>query len=142
MPNYLYNDVSLPKLPEYNTSIYLHACINESSLISGVYILYLCSAPFYFSETEGNVRTVAGSSLSTSKYNSTTNKWEPLENRDSIAGNMGINPFWCNVDILKEDGTVYLAATEPTTTWSDLKSWLIGFILGLAGKPLPFSTKN
>lgn len=55
-------------------------------------------------------------------------------------------PFhWTSHDILNEDGSVYLAASEPIpvnpVTPSKpfcLRSWLTGFALGLAGKAIPF----
>lgn len=52
--------------------------------------------------------------------------------------------FWANFDIYNEDGSLYLAASEPVPIEEekgfDLKSWLTGFALGLSGKPLPLST--
>lgn len=137
-----YNGVSLPASPGYATAVYPYACIVESALLAGVYTLYICSEPFYYSAAEGNVRTVAGASLSTSKLTSGASAWGEIENMDSIAGTTGFTPFWCNVDILDEDGAVYLAGSEPVKEAREIQQYfrlinrLIGFVIGLAGDPL------
>lgn len=54
--------------------------------------------------------------------------------------------MWTSHDILNTDGSTYLAAYTPIPVdaavkeWSFcLKSWLTGFALGMAGKPLPLA---
>lgn len=133
MAKYSYNGVELAKLPDYDTDVYPYACVNESALVAGVYMLYLCSEPFYYSAAEGNVRTVAGSSLSVSQFDNDTWSWGEISNADRVAGTTGFTPLWCNVDILDEDGNVYLAASEPVAVkWQGLKSWLARYVVRLA----------
>lgn len=133
MAKYSYNGVELAKLPDYDTDVYPYACVNESALVAGVYMLYLCSEPFYYSAAEGNVRTVAGASLSTSKLTSGSGAWGEISNADRVAGTTGFTPLWCNVDILDEEGNVYLAASEPVPgKWQGLKSWLARYVVRLA----------
>lgn len=129
-----YNGVKLQALPELP---YEYSCINESALVPGVYTLYICSEPFYYSATEGNVRTAAGASLSTSQYDNDAGAWGEIENMDRIAGSTGLKPFWCNVDILNEDGSVYLAASRPVKIF-DLRSFKTGLSFGLCGNALPW----
>lgn len=51
--------------------------------------------------------------------------------------------IYTNHDILDGDGNVYLAADTVTPVkLFDLKSWLTGFALGLAGKPLPLAVRK
>ena len=61
---------------------------------------------------------------------------------DADTGNIsnGYRLKWANFDVLDIEGNVYLAASEPVPIqWAGLQSWLIGYALGLAGKPLPIN---
>jgi hypothetical protein len=52
----------------------------------------------------------------------------------------GTGPHWSNTTLYDVSGNVVIEGTEPVNWWFDLKSWLTGFALGLAGKPLSMGT--
>lgn len=63
----------------------------------------------------------------------------------------GLTPIWTNFDIIAENGSVFLAASEPVLVEEpeepeppafDLRSFLTGLALGLSGKPLPLANKE
>ena len=141
-----YNFVSLPAARGYDEAVYPHACIAESALLPGVFTMYICSQPFYFSTEEQNVRTIAGAKLRASKL--TNGAWGDWQDMDSIAGTTGFLPFWCNADILFENGAVYLEGSKPRTEAVDLcrhfgcLNRLAGLAIGLAMKPVPTSPKK
>lgn len=138
-----YSGVSLPAIPYYDESVYPYACIAESALLPGVFNLYVCSQPFYYSTEKGNVRTVSGARLCSSQYDAGEETWDRLRNVDSIAGTVGFTPLWCNADILDEEGGVYMAGSAPVWEPREIRrhfgciNWIIGFVLGMAGKPVP-----
>lgn len=87
-------------------------------------------------------------------------EWAESSRGESYVGsiNEGYDALWANHDVFvctysslldkyTVTDTIHMAASEPvpvsTPTFTlDLKSWLIGFALGLCGKPLPFAKKT
>lgn len=69
----------------------------------------------------------------------TSTEWLQVQKHYSnIHASTGNGIIWSNHKILNEDGSTYVEASNPMQKF-DLKSWLTGFALGLAGKPLPFA---
>ena len=138
-----YSGVSLPAIPYYDESVYPYACIAESALLPGVHNLYICSEPFYYSADNGRVHVVSGARLCASQHDTGEDAWDPIRNMNSIAGTVSISPLWCNADILDEGGGVYMAGSAPVREPVEIRrylgciNWLIGFVLALAGKPIP-----
>lgn len=149
MSTYLYNGVQLPQLPSWNKTLYPYALIQKISYEDGGYISHLrySNQPFYceasvVTNTDGAehfMRTVTNTNTSWSK------EITPDEYVDGVKLSLPLETVvWCNVDILDDTGTLYLAASEPKY-WNvvfDLKSWIIGYNLGVSGKVLPFVEKN
>lgn len=141
-----YNFVSLPAARKYSEEAFPYACIAESALLSGVFTMYICSEPFYFSAEEQNVRTIAGAKLRASKL--TNGSWSDWDDITDLAGTTGFLPFWCNVAILFENGAVYLEGSKPRTEAVDIRrhfgclNRLVGFAIGLAMRPVPKAGKH
>lgn len=120
---YLYNGVQLPPLPEWDKSIYPYAYITKNLGISIPHYLVLKEKPLrhYFEESLGGASyEVVGSEpcktinimlLDSGEWEDEAD-WEYDENDDSdIFGDTCW--LWASHDILKEDGTVHLAASDP-----------------------------
>ena len=137
MANYLYNGVKLPPLPEWDKETYPYAVIITTS--SG-YVLFVCQQepaprpavsddPSYIWFGEYDYKPM--SAYCYEPYS----QWEELSTSFSYCSN---NIFWTNTDIYNEDGSVYLAASEPVPVGGepiDPTSFMQGYIVGrrLAG---------
>lgn len=122
---YLYNGVRLPKLPERDREKYPFAVVMQE-VSSSIYFAQAIAAPLYTEETV----SLAGKSLFQLAYEQryllksvidetgTWKNWYELPNTyfngrleyDGATENVLV---WTNHDILNEDGSVYLAASEP-----------------------------
>lgn len=130
---YLYNGIKLPKLPNYDTTAYPNAYIVRLGETES-YMLMLLPAGWSYSYDSGIVASgVVGAyygeydNLAEWQYENTVEN--PVIQSDSVT------PVWANFDILAEDGSVYLAASEPVASW-DARSFWMGVAMGLAGKGL------
>ena len=113
---YSYNGVILPKLPEWDKTVYPYAVIGKVSNYPDVYILVMGeNAPTYSSDT-GKV-TIAMSStakpLQVAKCASPYSAWGGVADWSYHMCDFWTDFYWTNTDILDEDGTVYMAASEP-----------------------------
>ena len=109
---YSYNGVVLPKLPEWDKTVYPYAVITKTS--SG-YALFVCqqepaprpaisSDPSYIWFGEYDYKPMK------------TNCYEPYSEWEDITASSiycSKNIFWTDTDIYNTDGTVYLAASSP-----------------------------
>lgn len=106
--HYSYNGVVLPKLPEWDKTVYPYAWI--SSFNSSLSMLFLSTKPVYrknYIPAETTYKRALAA-------NASDNSWGNFA--DGSTGTtyaVTSTPFWANHDILNEDGTVYLAASEP-----------------------------
>lgn len=146
MSAYRYNGVKLPALPAWDTDTYPYAQIQYIPYNDGSFISHLRCSTQPFCATASAVTNTAGSAVLVQTYISTyTNfAWGTAYVLEDIS--LSLDPdsvIWCNVDISDESGAVFLAASEPVPVQSVtipdfcLNSWLTGFAIGLAGKPLP-----
>lgn len=126
MANYLYNGVEAPALPQLTATeqeTYPIAMINKNGR------LIYCSA-VYDADADGRVTV---SLFSTIVYDVVDGQWVKQSTYP-----MTFKPVWTNTDILNEDGTIYLAASEPIPVGGepiDPTSFMQGYIVGrrLAG---------
>ena len=161
MANYLYNGVELPALPEYDESAYPYAHLgtdNGSSLgypDASVVSLLLYSVagvvdadnanltftgPFscisyLFTDSQDIVNLLVENGVS-----ATVGSWVALEQYERAEGDvdgMSLDEslVWANYDILLNDGTIYLAASEPVPvgnniTIPDKASFMLGYLTG------------
>lgn len=108
---YLYNEVRLPRLPELKypyVVIWGHEA--EGRMVMA------CSAPFIVKN--GQLKMGGENSYSyVYAYATDDNKgWNDLREVTGVSGGgVGFASYtvWTNTDILNEDGSVYLAATDP-----------------------------
>ena len=107
---YLYNGVRLPKLPEWDRETYPYATL---SVLLGNYFCAYRIRPYFM-----------GSGISveqTSAYKEAVlidGLWDTLEDGTMNADVVNMLPvFWTNFDLLNEDGSVYLAASEPVPVY-------------------------
>lgn len=144
---YLYNGIKLPKLPEYDKAAYPNAYIVHWA--GNLYSLILLPDGWsYVYNTQGNTGVnnyisaygVTGIyyDAAGSASENASKEWElnaaSIEN--PVIYSEAITPVWSNFDIIAEDESVYLAASDPVPAW-DARSFWMGVSLGLAGKGLP-----
>lgn len=121
---YLYNGIRLPALPEWDRGVYPYAHITRAN-IGAWYVWYLNIAKtklYYRKDSDGHDRmfTVDGSPIvylldgvSGDVNGATETGWNNLIEKTKEDGVLEHLPRWSNYDITYEDGTVYLAASEP-----------------------------
>lgn len=108
---YLYNGVRLPKLPEWDKAKYPYAFIETTF---GFYYLRVLANPL---TPDGNSfrmtppGLVAGAKIDIADYELIG--WDEWSEVTEITR----DPLWSNFDVLNEDGTVYLAASEPVPVY-------------------------
>lgn len=148
-----FNDYILPALPEWDQDTYPYALIYQNKDTWAFYLMCLDS-PFYVTTANG-VQVIAYSTDAQVKafeyWRSDPWEWTPTEYNTSGGDNVEaiyLNPdkadfVWTNTDIYNDSGVVVYPSTEPVPIWEfDQKSFLIGFTLGISGKPLPLSKKT
>lgn len=119
---YLYNGIRLPALPEWDRGVYPYAVIFMGD--SGKAELYASSVPQYVTTIDGGVSqsfkesgkmlcfvdgydgSLWGNSLRVTVYSGI------YQNTSN-----GISGLWANYDVYAEDGTLYLAASEPVPVY-------------------------
>lgn len=120
---YLYNGVQLPPLPEWDKTAYPYAAIFKN--IIGTAVLYIFEQKPYV--TIKTSVTAALSITSGSKYvykgansiSNPTNGWNAnTEYTATDDQTMNIQSvIWTDFDLLNEDGTVSLSASEPVPVY-------------------------
>ena len=111
---YLYNGVQLPQLPYWDKETYPYAFIRATS--SGAYYVWCGSDPAGIKVGSGLVAT--GLQLSVFApcifWQLVENGWLFRAKKIEVSGSFSPEQLaWSNYDILNEDGTVYLAASDP-----------------------------
>ena len=107
--NYLYNGVELPALPEWDKETYPYALIYKSSF--GGHVLFLTdvvgtytSSVVYYNGVRIDCDCAQGET-----------EWSDFSDAMSFERYIAASTHyvWANYDILKGDGTLYLAASDP-----------------------------
>ena len=143
MAKYLYNGIPLLDINTVWTdkTTYPYAILVVNAIET---ILHISPVPFIYNNPTVSIDGVAGSP----KYRYDSSGW--VEDGTG-SGYTGSGVKWTNYDIIDtSDNSVYLAASEPVLVEDpvpdnvnfDLKSFLIGFALGRAGKTLPPAQKE
>lgn len=127
MASYLYNGVELPALPEWDKTVYPYAVIMRAkdyeqypSAFEGEYYLICSVSKFVFTHPSfnqyGGIDVDKGTALM-SLYTPTEGdiNWQSPQ---MVTWDKGftediVDYVWCNPEISREDGTIYLAASDP-----------------------------
>ena len=151
---YLFNGVKLPELPEWDKETYPYAIIVRMEIF-GEFWLYVTENPLsvFYSVKHGYdvVSTTVKSNYLHYRCNIDSDTWVSYPSYDdsyfdadeSHAGIPGLT-VWVNRDVMNaDDGSLFMKASEPVLFVKlDLRSWLTGYTLGLAGKPIPICVKR
>ena len=143
MSKYLYNGDELSALPDYDDSIYKHLCIRKATDYTGgyIYTLYAFTDVEYFLYDGNNwMIELSENNHLAWRYNKSAEAWgEPFTDSSpdpELIPRFGVATkllSWANFDVLNEDGTIYLAASEPVpVTARNPAAMLAGFQLGAA----------
>ena len=104
----------LPALPEYDKTVYQYATLfyHETSTVSQ-YVVFVTDIRPYAEEY--NVRIQAGSKCTVSEINVGEAEWGTFYESDFPNGGLIDNDLiiWSNFDLLFEDGSVFLDASDP-----------------------------
>lgn len=148
-----YNGIELPDLPQYDASAYPRAYICQVVDASAIVDLGQCMLCLVdgaaaiahsndeYGEDAGVILFAGVTAVKSYSYRSSDDEWTETDpgwsDYTCILLPEILDPIWSNFDILAADGSVYLAASDPVTRWAGLRSWLGGFVMGLAGAPQP-----
>jgi hypothetical protein len=131
---YLYNGIKLPDVGGVRTDKITYPNATMVGYTDGDKILLLSTAPLYKGRHGATIP--AGASAIGYKVVGDAweqyNTWEPSE-YDSSYTAWGSNIWWASYDLLNEDGSVYLAASEPVPVGGepiDQQSYLMGWRVG------------
>lgn len=154
MDKYLYNGLELPALPEWDTTAYPYAYIYYVGETPAFCTLVLVPADAEIVYEEGTSAILFSTTHYRSYYaRSVDEQWDD----DGITETEGsiylFKPMvdypmaytvvqWTDFDVYTKDNMLLFLRSNPVLIEEgfDLKSWLTGFALGLAGKPLTLST--
>ena len=114
---YSYNGTVLPALPEYDKSNYPYSAIGFNQNTS-TYMFIISPCRFYRSSESDCLCVPEACTTKTYSPVDNENSWEIIATETHEAGNsFAYLPIftgqWSSFDILNEDGTTYLAASEP-----------------------------
>ena len=112
---YLYNGVQLPPLPEWDKETYPYAAMFRNMDTYGVYCF--SKQPFTYSVNRYGVITIYHGTTSDTPAPYLSVEYDDghwVTNSKTGASNRSLSLYiWANYDILNEDGSVYLKASEP-----------------------------
>lgn len=142
MANYLYNGVQLPALPEWDKEAYpyaeMYAVSGALSAIMSVLKVTDRPADCYalgdndYGSYEPSYHV--GTNYISYKIDKTSDTWVVKASGQIEAATSGVNANWANYDLFYEDGTLYLAASEPipvgATPDIDPTSMFMGWLTG------------
>ena len=134
MAERLYNGVALPVLPEWDKGAFPYAYIARNIGGTAYVLTVAAERPVYGADPEdSSVGSVYhyGRSASYLVHEGAWLLMEEAEELVHVREDVG-TVIWTNTDILRPDGSIYLAAES-----SGMDSFLVGLALGLCGKPLP-----
>ena len=129
MPNYLYNGIELPALPEWDKETYPYAMIGTAWYpvgYEGRYVLVVSKAVEIVTYNETLQRGETMSFVNCKKFIENNGVWEEyILTADTI-------PFWTNADMYYNSaqendlaGTLYLGASEPVPVGGDTFEYVI-----------------
>ena len=146
---YLYNGHRAPALPVYDPGELPYGLIVAANADNTALILMLCvNRPYYGTNPEDSTKTGVYNTGRMLVYTCTDTEdaWTfSMETENPLTANdddPGGGVLWTLDDILKTDGSVWMAGTQPvpervSEAW--VRSFQEGLALGLVGAPLPYT---
>ena len=146
---YLYNGHPAPELPAYSQEEFPYALIVSANADNTALILMLCvNRPYYGVNPQDSTKTGVYNTGRMLVYTCTDTEeaWTfSMETENPLTANdddPGGGVLWTLEDILKADGSVWMAGTQPvpervSEAW--VRSFKEGLALGLTGAPLPYT---
>lgn len=138
--NYLYNGVELPALPELGSHIedrdaYQYKTLFYGKAMSALRNVLTISDKKPYVDTEGKVNLPTDTRAIYYYARADNSEWSMIGSGVMFNGYSADMYFWTNTDICYEDGTVYLAASEPvpvgaSTFTPDPISMTLGWLVG------------
>lgn len=120
---YLYNGVRLPKLPEWDKSKYPYACIKycDPAVSGGDEVYHYELFAFTKKVQIANYAFAPQGEYGASSWKyfpeNTPAQWEFSLSSDAARWTRHTDVLWTNFELLRTDGTLYLAASEPTPVY-------------------------
>ena len=115
--NYLYNGVQLPKLPEWDKTVYPYAVIYSPAvfgIVSDDYSLAVTSAPLFASGgTTNALKSTDTVTYRKCSYDAETDTWKQLGDEVTGTFDQTCAVRWANYEVLYADGTICTEASEP-----------------------------
>ena len=146
---YLYNGHRAPGLPVYDPAELPYGLIVSANADNTALILMLCvNRPYYGTNPSDSTKTGVYNTGRMKVYTCTDTEdaWTfSMETNNPLTANdddPGGGVLWTLDDILKSDGSVWMAGTQPvpervSEAW--VRSFQEGLALGLTGAPLPYT---
>lgn len=165
MSYWLYNGEKFPEPPVHDENEFPYMVITRSYNSDGTEYgtpqLYAFSSDMEFEYTDSTVIWAAAEAVYW--WGDEENGWYDMADNPYTNNGEGVSmnlymPFgvyedplfgankktvtiWSNFDIYNEDGSLYLAASDPVKLF-DIKDWIIGQVIGMASKPVPYGGAN
>ena len=114
---YLYNGIRLPALPEWERGVYPYVYISNG--FAGIGRSYVYFKNVKYGKTDGGNHCIivpAGTGMS-GLYSNDQWKEPTVTTEDERMTVPNSTLIWANFDVLNEDGTVYLAASDPVPVY-------------------------
>ena len=113
---YLYNGVRLPPLPEWDKEAYPYAVLQG---MNTSYRFNVSSLPIYTVVNDGHeyVTVSPDAEGDNWEFNKGYEAWKRSIFGGGVVPIVAIPVFWANYDVQYEDGTLYLAASEPVPVY-------------------------
>ena len=115
---YLYNGVRLPALPEWDREAYPYAFIAHTA--KQYIYFFVLDEPTYHNGTDG-VWYITAVSHSVTDYKNPS-EWSPMSG--NTIDRACINLMWSNFDMLKSNGSIALAASDPIPIYNEPVNYL------------------
>lgn len=142
MGKFLYGGVTLPAKPDYDETVFPCAYMQNSNTL-----IVVSAVGYIIKDTEGNatgMRSADGTNLIYSAWTCDDGEtWTPLTVERETSTVAAANVFWSNTDLCYEDGTVYVAASEPVPVVEKfpIREWIGWLLAGLCSRPLPMGAR-
>lgn len=143
MAKYLYGGVTLPAKPDYDETVFPCAY-----MVGGDTLIVVSAVGPIIKDSGGNatgMRSADGTNLIYSAWTCDDGEtWTPLTVERETSTVAAANVFWSNTDLCYEDGTVYVAASEPVPVVEKfpLRQFVEWILPGWGSRPLPMGARE